>query len=229
MGSQTSPKILSTSPSGSVVTLAMGSRRCSSPLAKHVVSQADEAVIQSHQKRTRPDLCNSNLRPPGLDIYRRTKHDPAVHMSWNVPPSPTNDTFPVSDTASGNNGRHLPSSSSSSQTRQAAERHDIMTSIPQLTPPKGVNGFVQYVSSPRTLAQDLKPQSSQVTSSDSVCARLASNRHREPLPRVTISNPPQVPPRAATAGRLHPTAKSLPSMRDIGTPPTLHRARGTLG
>ncbi len=227
MGSRPSPKILSTSPSGSVVNLAMGFRRCSSPLAKHVISRVDDHLEPSRSKRTQPDTVSSRLGPSSAGYHRRTKRDPAVHMSWNVPTSPTNDTSSVSDSSSGSNGFRSPSPSN--QTPQMAKHQHDATSIPQVNLAKDTKGSVQHVSFSRTLAHEVKPQSSQTTSPDIAPARPASIRRREPPPNIVITNPPQVQPRAATAMKLIHSVKPVSSIQDDETPSMLYRTRVSSG
>lgn len=227
MGSRPSPKILSTSPSGSVVNLAMGSRRCSSPLAKHVISRADNDLDPNNSKRTRPDPASSRLGPSSAGYHGRTKRDPAVHMSWNVPPSPTNDASPVSDSLSGSNGFRSPSPSN--HTPQMAKHLHDAKSTPRVNLAKDTQGSVQHVPTSRTLAIEVKPQSSQTTSPDLVPAGPASIRSREPPPNIIVTNPPQVPFRAATAIKPIHSVKPVSSIPDDETPSMQYRTRDSSG
>lgn len=227
LGSRPSPKILSTLPSGSVVNLPMGSRRCSSPLAKYVIFRTDDDLEPSHSKRTQPEPVNSRLGPSSAGYSARTKRDPAVHMSWNVPPSPTSDTSLVSDSSSGNNGLHSPSSSH--QTPQKAEHGHIATSTSRVTWTEDTKGSAHHGPTSRTLAHDFKPQSTHITSPDLVGARFSSGQRREAPPNIVITNPPQVPRRAATAVKLIHPAKPVSAIRDVETSSMLHRAGGSSG
>ena len=222
MGGRTSPKLLTTSPSGSLVTLAMGSRRCSSPLAKHVVTQADEAEIQSQSTQTRPDLTHSRLRPSGAELDGTIKHDPAVDMSWDVPPSPKIATYSDSDSWGGNGDFRSPSILSHKS--QTADRY-LATSPPHVISPKTVLASTRYVTTPEVLAYATGPLSSQTMSSD---VESGPGRRRELPPYIIITNPPQMPLRAATAGRMTLSEKPLPLIRDIEIPSMLDRARGIL-
>lgn len=205
----------------------MGSRRCSSPLAMHVLSQADDDLEPSRSKRAQPDPINSRLQPSSAESHGRAKHDRAVHMSWNLPPSPTNDTSPVSDTSNGSNGSHSPSSSS--QTAHTSEAQHGTASTPLITLTRVITGSVKHISASRPLVHDTKPQSPQMLSLDAGNSSFPTGRLREPLPSTVITNPPQLPLRAATAARPVHSIKPVSPIGGIETPSISHRARGSSG
>jgi len=205
----------------------MGSRRCSSPLAKYVIFRTDDELEPSHSQRTQPEPVCSRLGPSSAGYSARTKRDPAVDMSWNVAPSPTRETSLVYDSSSGNNG--LQSPFSSHQRPQKAEHGHIATSTSRITWTTDTKGSVHHVPTSRTLALDIKPQSTHIMSPDFVGARFSSGQRREPPPNIVITNPPEVPHRAATAGKPNHPAKPVSAIRDGETFSMLHRARGSSG
>lgn len=198
----------------------MDSRRCSSPLARHEVSQVDEIELQSNSNRIQPGPIISRLRPSRAELDGMHKRDLPVNMSWNVPPSPTHDASPMSDSSSANNGVRTPSSSS--QGLQTARHHHAAS--PQVALRKDINGPVQHSSTPKNLVHGIKSQSSPMMSPGIGNARVASGQRREPPPNIIITYPPKVPLRAAIAGKSIPTSKPVPFSTSGGPPSILHRA-----
>ncbi|KAI9872836.1 MAG: hypothetical protein M1830_001134 [Pleopsidium flavum] len=217
VGSQTSPKVVSTSPSSSVIALPLEPKRSRSPLSKYLVSQADDVGDEFSSKRRKPSPLRSRLQPSSAELSGRTRHDPAVDMSLTVPPSPTNDTSPFSELSDENT--ELGSSSSPVLTQQSTD-HYISDSAPQLTLPDDVSGSVRAVSAPYN-PYDNKLQRGWSLNRQPVSARSTS-------PYTTILDLPSVPPRTARAQRSGPRIWHERLSRRDGEPDSiLHRPRGS--
>jgi len=227
IGSQTSPKVTRASPSSSGITLPTDFRRSSSPLSKHLVSQADEIGVAISSERRKPGPLNYKLRPSSAELNGSIKHDPAVDMSLTVPPSPTNDTSPSS--ALSDESTELGSSSFPALTQQNAD-HYVPASAPQLTLPDDIRGSVRSVSTPQNPAYEVKLQSGSIISREAVSARSTSSRSREPSPNFANFDFPSIPPRAAIAQQSGPLAwQERSSSRDGDQDSILHRPRGSSG
>ncbi|MCJ1362037.1 hypothetical protein MMC16_001139 [Acarospora aff. strigata] len=222
VGSQQSPKIISPSRSGRSVNLAVetNTRRGSSPLAQHVITREDDTTLPNTSTQTRLDATHFKLQPSSAELHGNSKHDRAVHMTWNVPSSPTADTSQRSSELSS-------PSSSSTETFQTAH-HYHRASTTQLILPDDTHGSTRRVSTSQTLGQTIDPQTSSVISPNAGNSKaLPSPQSQEPRPNYTVSWMPKVPPptAGATGDRTPPASPELPPKTDDDSPFVQHRDR----